>query len=142
MVAEGEAVAEKLAALGFVRFARLAGRALHIESPLPPAPAVYVAVLDGAVFWVGETGDIRRRFHSYRRWLALPDDSPRADAATRDRLLEIADGRALTFFRKEPMTIRSDLTGRDYPAHRVEETILIDYFRPAWNTRAGGRSRG
>lgn len=128
--------------LGFRRFAVLTGRDLRIEVGLRPEPAVYVALLENRVFWVGETGDAKRRFGDYRRWFTLPDDSPRADVRTRNLLIETVGSRPLTFFLKEPMTIWSELTGKEYPAHRVEETVLIDYFQPAWNTRRGGRSRG
>lgn len=133
---------KRLADLGFRQFGTLVGQSLRIDADLPREPAVYVGVLDGQVFWVGETGDVRSRMASYRRWLAQPDDSPRSDARTRDQLLEMTAGRALTFFWKTPMTIRSELTGKVYPAHRVEEVMFIDYFRPAWNMRPGGRSRG
>lgn len=133
---------DELDRLGFQRAAILEGRDLQVVAELPSEPAVYVAVLDGVVFWVGETGNARRRFSDYRRWLALPDDSPRRDLATRDKLLEMAGAGQLIFFIKKPITIRSELTGKDYPAHRVEETILIDHFQPAWNRRPGGRSQG
>lgn len=113
-----------------------------MEAELEAKPAVYVAVLDDRVFWVGETGNSRQRFKNYRRWFALPDDSSRRDLKTRNQLLEMADGRSLTFFLKAPMTVWSHLTALSYAAHRVEETILIDYFRPDWNTRPGGRRRG
>ena len=137
----GQSIYEELAAMGFRRVATLVGRDMLMEAALKPEPAVYLALLEGRVFWVGETGDARRRFGEYRRWLALPDDSPRADRRTRDRLLETANGRPMTFFLKEPMMILSEITGKHYPGHRVEETILIDHFRPPWNTRSGGRRR-
>ena len=120
---------DHLADLGFRQFGTLVGRMLQTDADLPRHPAVYVAVLDGQVFWVGETGDLRNRAASYRRWLAQPDDSPRSDKRARDQLMQMTGGRRLTFFWKRPMTVRSELTGKEYPAHRVEEAIFIDYFR-------------
>lgn len=133
---------DELQELGFTRFAELVGRDLKIEIELKRSPAVYVAVLDGKVFWVGETGNAKERFRAYRRWFALPDNSRRRDVWPRNQLLEMTGGRVLTFLHKQPMTIWSALTSQHYPAHRVEETIFIDHFQPAWNKRPGGRGRG
>lgn len=131
-----------LLGLGFRRFATLIERNLTIDSKPPSAPGVYVAVLDGAVFWVGQTGNLRARFDRYRTWLALPDDSSRADRPTRDQLLHMVSGRPLTFYWKEPIQVHSELTGRTYFGHQVEEAMLIDHFQPAWNLRKGGRRHG
>ncbi len=133
---------QELSELGFRRFAVLERRDLNVVAELDSKPAVYLATLDDHVFWVGETGNVRRRFSDYRRWFALPNDSPRADVKTRNKLLEMVNGRQLVFYCKTPLEIWSSLTAKNYPAHRVEETILIDYFKPAWNLRPGGRSRG
>ena len=133
---------DRLAELGFTQCAHLVGRDLRLEKDLGRGPVVYVAVADESVFMVGETGDHRTRFKSYQRWFALPDDSPRRDLPARDLFLEMTGGVPVDFYSKEPMTIRSDLTRQVYPLHRVEESIFIDYFRPAWNTRPGGRKRG
>ena len=133
---------DRLAELGFARCAHLDGRDLRFERDLARGPVVYVAVADGSVFMVGETGDHRTRFKSYQRWFALPDDSRRRDLRARNLFMEMTGGVPVDFYSKEPMTIRSDLTQREYSLHRVEESIFIDYFRPAWNTRPGGRKRG
>lgn len=128
--------------LDFQPFARLKNHDLFIEAALSDTPAVYIAVLEQAVFWVGETSRLRSRFRDYQRWLALPRSSSRRDAGTRDQLISMLSGRELIFFWKEPDMYRSPLTGKSYPAHRVEETALIDHFRPAWNLRKGGRREG
>lgn len=129
-------------ALGFHPFARLKNYGLFIEAALPNTPAVYIAILDGTVFWVGETSRLRSRFRDYQRWLALPRGSSRRDVRIRDKLISMLSGQELVFFWKEPDTYRSPLNGKSYPAHRVEETALIDHFRPAWNLRKGGRREG
>ena len=135
-------IKDQLEELGFRRFAVAAGKNLTVETDLPSEPGVYVATLDDAVFWVGETVNIRKRFGQYRLWFSLPDEHKRSDVKTRNQLLNMADGKDLVFFYKEPITIFSGLTKKQYSAHRVEEVMLIDYFQPAWNLRPGGRSRG
>lgn len=138
----GRQIYAELEKLGFLRFGTIVGNELRVERELAPEPAVYVATLDDQVFWVGETGNARSRFGSYRHWLALPDNSPRRDLNARNRLVEMAGDKPLILFLKKPFTVWSDLTKRNYPAHRLEEAILIDYFQPAWNMRAGGRRKG
>ena len=128
--------------LGFRRVAFLEGRKLCLEVKLPNEPVVYVAVLNDEVFWVGETGNARRRFSEYRSWLSLPDGSTRRDLPARNQLLQMVGSNELVFLIKPAMTIRSELTGKDYAAHRVEEAVLIDHFKPAWNLRPRGRRRG
>lgn len=131
-----------LESLGFGRIASSRGRELTVGTKLQNEPAVYVAVLDDEVFWVGETGRLRARFSDYQRWFALTDDSTRRDKKTRDELLRMTGGKELVFYAKPPDLYLSPLTGKQYSAHRVEETALIDHFRPAWNLRKGGRGEG
>ena len=133
---------ENLRTIGFRRASILIGRQFEIEVDLRAEAAVYVGVLADKVFWVGETGNIRRRFQSYQRWFAQPDDSRRKDRKTRDQCLTMTGGAPLVFLTKKPMQVWSDIANKYYDGHRVEEVILIEYFKPAWNMRPGGRKKG
>ena len=129
-------------------FGRIHGHTLEFEAP--PLPAVYVATLNGFVFWVGQTDNLRDRFKKHKVWFALPDNSNRRDKKARDDFLKLVDeycasprtNRRLVLWWKPPIEIRSPYEDQSFPGHRVEETMLIRLFEPPWNLRPGGRARG
>jgi hypothetical protein len=132
------ATEQELLAFGFARIGSFQNGRFAWETAPEPVTGVYVMVLDGKPFNIGEARSLRNRLHSYAQWLAR-----RYDKGTERHNRELKAQKkwaAMTGDKRLDIYVRSsdnmEIFGQAVPLHKAEEEALTAKFLPPWNARS------
>jgi hypothetical protein len=126
-----------LRAFGFEHIGRFQDGEFCWETKPKTSTGVYVMVLDGTAFNVGESASVRNRLLSYAKWLRTPYDKDierhRRERRAQQRWNEMTGGRRLDIYVRQSETTK--LFGETVFLNKAEEAALTAKFQPPWNSR-------
>lgn len=133
---------QALLALGFEHIGSFQDGKFCWEAEPGKSTGVYVMVLDGEAFNVGEGGSVRSRLRSYAKWIRTPYDKDterhKRESRAQRRWTEMTAGKRLEIYVRLSET--TELFGETVFLNKAEEAALTAKFRPPWNSRH--RTRG
>jgi hypothetical protein len=128
----------ELLAIGFAHVGWLRDKGLCLEVELGPSlVGVYVMVLDGQAFNIGESRSVRKRLQSYAKWLGTSYDKEnerhKRERRAQDHWETNVVRRQLDIYVRPSDTL--SLFGVTVHLNKPEEAALIERFSSYWNRR-------